>query len=260
MLYNLYNKFMNNNYDILTDGTNFSISNGIYDIIISDCFYFGYIKNNKPNISGFINHIIPHLAKYREDLHLQFLKNNNYDEDIARLIECNIYNIYLKTFDISNDSKRKIQLRINKENESSFREILYKHLNKYNLDFTNYIRTLLLDYSIKPLYQREYFSIYSLSKKIEYAIQHCKEIVIKTRSESINLIPITYEVNSTTAQSFLFGFASSSKDVITILEYSKIQNIIVLDNSHTLTQEDYNFIIDSIQKFFNDLNTSNNGE
>lgn len=105
----------------------------------------GFIKNNKPNISGFLNQLIYHLSQYREDLHNNFLRKNNNDSKLALIIEQNIYNVYLRTFDISNDSKVKIQLRINKQYMNSFINIVDNYLNKYNMDFTNYIRTLLLD-------------------------------------------------------------------------------------------------------------------
>lgn len=251
MLYKLYTSNMNyNDYNILIDGTNFSISNGIYDVIFKDSIYFGYEKNNRANISGFLNHIIPNLSEYREDLHLNFLKSNKNDEKMVKIIESNIYNVYLKTFDISNDSKRKIQLRINKENLSYFTKINDKLLNKYDLDFTNYIRSLLLDYAIKPLYQREYFSIYTTSKLILQAQKENRFVKFRTKNETITLVPTAIEICAETDQFYIFGFTTNEKTIVSGVKYSEIQSATILDQTIELCDGDCEEIMDFADSYF----------
>lgn len=249
---------MNDNF--LVDGTNFKIASGIYDVIYNDCIYFGYIKNDKPNISGFLNHIIHHLSQYREDLHEQFLKNNNYDSNLVLLIENNIYNTYLKTFDISNDAKHKIQLRINKEHLETFINIVDKYLHKYNLDFTKYIRTLLLEYAIKPLYQREYFSIYIYSKIILKALKNSQFIKVRTiDGENVRLVPIAIENDYLQNQSYLFGY-TQNKENIAIIKYSNIKAVTILDEYMGIEESDYDKLIETSNEFFEELASDKGGE
>lgn len=241
----------------LIDGTNFKISSGIYDIICSDCIYFGFIKNNKPNISGFLNHLIYHLSQYREDLHNDFLRKNNNNSELTLTIEQNIYNVYLKTFDISNDSKVNIQLRINKQYLNSFINIVDNYLNKYNMDFTNYIRTLLLDYAVKPLYQREYFYIYNFSKIILQAQKQCRFIKIRTEDESICFVPVGVEKFYLNEQFYIFGYTKNKEKIVTV-KYSKIKLVSLLDHQLELTDNDYKSIFDEIENFFDKLNNMEN--
>lgn len=238
--------------DFLIDGTNFKISSGIYDILYYDCIYFGFIKNDRPNISGFLNHLIYHLSQYREDLHLDFLKKNNNDSTLALTIEQNIYSVYLKTFDISNDSKKNIQLRINKQYKSTFIKIVDNYLNKYNMDFTNYIRTLLLEYAIKPLYQREYFNIYNYSKIILQAQKQSRLIKIRTNQESICFLPVGIEKFYLNDQFYVFGYTKNKEEIITI-KYATIKSVSLLDEKIDLTDNDYKLILEEIDKFFDDL-------
>lgn len=241
-----------NNLNFLIDGTNFKISSGIYEILSHDCIYFGFIKNNKPNISGFINHLIYHLSEYREDLHNDFLRHNNFNEKLALDIEHNIYNIYLKTFDISNDSKVTIQLRLNKQYIDTFIQIVDNQLSKYNLDFTNYIRTLLLEYAVKPLYQREYFFIYRYSKIILKAQKNSKFITIRTNDEIINIVPVAIEKDYIDNQSYIFGF-TKNKEQIVILKFSYIKAITSQDEFLLIDDNDYKLIIDEVVNFFTKL-------
>lgn len=245
---------MNN---FLIDGTNFKISSGIYDIIRYDCIYFGFIKNNKPNISGFLNHLIYHLSQYREDLHNDFLRKNNNNSELTLTIEQSIYNVYLKTFDISNDSKVNIQLRINKQYLDSFINIVDNYLNKYNMDFTNYIRTLLLDYAVKPLYQREYFYIYNFSKIILQAQKQCRFVKIRTENESICFVPVGVEKFYLNEQFYIFGYTKNKEKIVTV-KYSKIKFVSLLDYQLELTDNDYKYIFDEIENFFNKLNNMEN--
>ncbi len=233
----------------LIDGTNFNISNTLYDTLCSDCYYFGYIKNEKPNISGFLNHLIHHLSQYREDLHSNFLKTNNNNEELALNIEQNIYNVYLKTFDISDDSKVNIQLRINKQHLDTFIQIFDNHLNKYNMDFTNYIRTLLIDYAARPIYQREYFSIYNYSKIILQAQKQSKFINIRTENETIQMVPVGLEKFYLNEQFYLCGFTKNKEEIV-IIKYSQIKSVTPLENKLIINEKDYEAIIETINNYF----------
>lgn len=239
---------------LLTDGTNFKISNTIYDTLCADCFYFNFIKNERPNISGFLNHLIHHLSAYREDLHNDFLRENNNNE-LALIVERNIYNVYLKTFDISDDSKISIQLRLNKQYSETFATILDKYLNKYNIDFTNYIRTLLIDYASRPLYQREYFHIYRYSKIIFYAQNKSQFINLRTKTDAICVVPVGVEKFYLDDQLYIFGFSRQKEEIIAI-KYSEIKTITLLDEQISITDEDYEAIFETMEDFFNKLKNS----
>lgn len=239
------------NYDILVDGTNFKISKNIYDLLVRDCYYFGFVKNNKANISGFLNHLIYHLAVYREDLHNTFLKKNNNNVEIVSIIENNIYSIYLKEFDITDDTKKSIQLRINKEHKSIFVKIIDEYLEKYNLDFTNYIRTLLLEYAVRPLYQREYYNIYIYSQIIVNAQKLCKFVKVRTDNDQFIFVPVGIELSPFGEQIYIFGF-TKDKD-IAVIKYSEIKFISMLEYGLNIENDDYIKLFEKMHSFFNSI-------
>lgn len=236
----------------LIDGINFNISSSLYDTICGDCFYFGFIKNERPNISGYLNHLVYHLSQYREDLHSDFLKKNNNNKQLTLEIEQNIYNVYLRTFDISDDSKVNIQLRINKQHRDTFIYIVDHCLSKYNMDFTNYIRTLLLDYAARPIYQREYFSIYNYSKIILEAQKKSQFIKIRTENETICLVPVGFEKFYLNEQFYIAGFTKNKEEVV-IIKYSKIKTVTLLDNKLSIDDKDYEAIFETFEEYFDKI-------
>lgn len=230
--------------------TNFDVSEIIYNIIVNDSIYFNFIKNGNANISGFLNALIPNLALYRETLHSDFLKNNQNDKEITKLIERNIYNIYLKTFDLTDDSKHNIQLRINKENKEAFMNIQDIYLAKYDMTFSTYIKSLLYEYASRPLFQREMLFILKSKKELLKAIKQSKFINIRFNNNSRHkVLAVDIAVSPSTNENYIFGF-SENKDML-IVKLSSICNIISTNEKLTLSDEDYENISNLEYDFFN---------
>ena len=61
-------------HEYLYGSMNIKVSESISNILVGDCFRFGFIKNGEANFSGFINDIIPKLSKLREEKHNELLK------------------------------------------------------------------------------------------------------------------------------------------------------------------------------------------
>lgn len=233
--------------------TNFNVSEIIYNILYNDCIHFGFIKNDKANISGFLNMLIPNLALNREMLHSEFLKNNNNDENMAIIIEQNIYNIYLKTFDLTDDVKVNIQLRINKENKKEFLKIQDCYLKKYNMTFSMYIKTLLYEYAMRPLFQREILFILKVKNELLKALKQSLFVNFCLGDNlKIKMVPVDIAVNPKTDQNFIFGY-SINKD-IEVIKISFINDLSLTDEKLSLTNNEYKEIVDLEIEFFNDLN------
>ena len=60
---------------------------GTNQILKYEAKYYGFIKNGNPNISGFLNSLIPALSDYQEDLYEELLKYNNGDAETAKKVE-----------------------------------------------------------------------------------------------------------------------------------------------------------------------------
>lgn len=236
-------------YTNLIYQTNFNVSKILQDILVKDALHFGFEKNGKSNLNGFLNILLPNLIEYREDLHNEFLKYNNKDNKKVKLIEDNIYNVYLKTFDISEDAKVNIQIRINKENQINFLKIQNEFLQKYNVTFSRYIKTLLYEYASRPLFQRELFFIYKNKKTLLKAIKDYRySIIYLKNNEFYNIVPIDVFVEPKTTENYIFGY-TNLKDEIHCIKLSSVRDITISNDKANITEKDLNDLID-FEKIF----------
>ncbi|MGN1227923.1 MAG: hypothetical protein ACI4TX_04695 [Christensenellales bacterium] len=234
------------NYDF-KEATNLQLPDWVYDTLIFDCHYFNYIKNNTANISGFLNHLIPRLSKYREDLHGIFLDANDYNEDMVKIIEENIYNIYLSVINLDMDTSMIVPFRVNKSSRKDFYYIHDVLLNKYNMNFTNYVRTLLKEYAMKPLHQRELFNIYGNIKSINLAMQNQNILKIYLHSGVVvEFVPIV--VDKSGQVNFICG-CTESLDKVVVIRLNMIKEFSLLDRVVDVNEEVYGKINEIFTEF-----------
>ena len=75
--------------------TTLTVPISVYHLLQEDAFYNGYLKNGKPNISGFLNHLIPELSDHQNDLYNDLLRYHGWDAEKAKIGALSIYNVYL---------------------------------------------------------------------------------------------------------------------------------------------------------------------
>ena len=168
---------MKNSRLTFNSSTNFTLPIGVFHILQRDAYYYGFVKNEQPNVSGFLNNLIPALSDYQEDLFDKLLKYNNGDMKIARICARSIHNVYLHPFVFHDDGVINVPFRISKDKYDDFIVIHDERLAFYGTDFTNYVRTLLSEYTSKTLGQREYMYAFRKIYPLREAIQ--KKIVCK---------------------------------------------------------------------------------
>lgn len=228
---------MKTQHEYIYGTTNIKLSCSICNILVTDCFNFGYVKNNLANISGFLNNIIPKLSKLRESHHKELLKYNNSNEKITKIVESNIYNIYLKQFDLEEDNQINIPFRINNKSRDYFIYIEDILLPLFDIDFTNYIRSLLKEYSIKDNIKRElcYFSEHLCDLK--KFIQCSQFIKIYTKEKATHkIIPVSLEQSTIHNKNYIVGYDPVDASVI-IIELSVIKDISYLKDKFVLNDE-----------------------
>ncbi len=223
--------------------TNFNLPVTIFNTLIEDAFIFGYIKNNKANVSGLLNHLIPNLTEYRKDLHESFVKANNGDELFANKIEENIYKIYFNKYDYCDDAFVSVPFRVNKEHMQDFLNIVDKHLYSLNIDFTGFVRSLLVEYCSKRFNQREYFFYYKEINKIKYAILNSLICHFYLENKKTTFTPISVELSRISGANVVVGF-DTEDGCAHVLPISKIKKLVVADLSAPVTYEETEFAYD----------------
>lgn len=228
---------MKTQHEYIYGTTNIKLSASIFNILVIDCFNFGYIKNDLANISGFLNNIIPKLSKLRESHHNDLLEFNNNDEKITKIVESNIYNIYLKQFDLEDDNQINIPFRINNNSRNYFLYIEDNLLPLFDIDFTNYIRSLLKEYSIKDNIKRElcYFSEHL--SDLKKAIKNNQFIKIHTNYKDLyKIIPVSLEQSNVKCKNYIVGYDPVDTSII-FIEIAIIKDISYLKEKFILSDE-----------------------
>ncbi len=241
--------FMNNTKLTFFDPTNITLPIVIYNTLVNDAFHFGFIKNEQANLSGFLNCLIPCLADYRDDLHNNLLHANENNETLTNKIEENLYKVYFNKYDYCDDGMVIVPFRVNKAHLEDFLEIFDNKLSKYNMDFTGFIRSLLIEYSSKRLNQREYFFFYRKINEIKNACIKNNLCHFYSKTEKDCFIPVSIEVSQNSETNLVVGI-NQAKDMAFILPLAGIQRIIITDTREPVTEEDCEFIYDSLERYY----------
>lgn len=205
MCYNLYNGYMNNSRLTFNSSTNITLPIGVYQILRSDAYYYGFVKNGKPNVSGFLNKLIPALSDYQEDLFAELLKYHRGNAEYAQMCARSIHNVYLRPFAFHDDGVVNVPFRISKDRYDDFIMIHDERLAFYDTDFTNYVRTLLSEYASKTLGQREYLYAFRAISILREAIR--KEMICRfyTDEQIFVFVPVSIETSPVYGHNYVVG-------------------------------------------------------
>lgn len=235
--------------------TNFTVPFVIFDTLVADAFHFGFVKNGVANLSGLLNHLLPAMSDYREDLHFDFLKENDGDEELTIKIEECIYKTYFGKYDFYDDGMAKIPFRVNKIYYKDFMKIHDLLLAKYNMDFCNYVRSLLLEYATKRLSQREYFFYYRLMHDLKNAIANQYLCRFYEKKDRVAFIPLSLETSKLNEQNVIIGIGEAN-DEFYALPLASVQKIVVDDSKRfNITDDAYFAIQDFIAKYESEENS-----
>lgn len=229
--------------------TNFTVPTTIFNTLVSDAFHFGFVINEEANLSGLLNHLLPAMSKYREDLHADFLRQNNGDEELTRKTEECIYKTYFNKYDFCDDGVVTIPFRVNNAHYEDFLKIHDLLLPKYNMDFCNFVRSLLLEYATKRLCQREYFFHYRLIQDLKNAISNSYLCFFYDSKERMSFIPLSLETSKQNEQNIIIGI-NETNDEFCAFPLANVKKIIVDESaSFDIDEEDYYAIQDFFEEY-----------
>lgn len=226
---------MENSRLTFNTSTNFTLPIGVFQVLQDDAYYYGFIKNEKPNVSGFLNNLIPALSDYQEDLFQELLKYNNGNVEIAKICARSIHNVYLRPFAFRDDGVANVPFRISKDKYEDFMVIHDERLAFYDTDFTNYVRTLLSEYASKTLGQREYLYAFRTVLLLRRAIE--KSYVSKFYADggACSFVPVVVETSPVYGHNYIVGITKDNQPEA--IRLSKIQKISITEERFKVTAE-----------------------
>lgn len=226
---------MKNSRLTFNSSTNFTLPIGVFRVLQTDAYYYGFIKNEQPNISGYLNNLIPALSDYQEDLFGELLKYNNGDLQLAKLCAQSIHKVYLHPFTFHDDGVVNVPFRISKDKYDDFIIIHDERLTFYDTNFTNYIRTLLFEYSSKTLGQREYMYAFKMITLIREAIRKGNECKFYTNQKNYTFIPVSIELSPIYGHNYIVGIDCDNQPYA--IRLSETHKISVLNDRIIVTEK-----------------------
>lgn len=228
--------------------TNLSIPYSFYDVIYHDACYFGYLKGDTPNINGFLNHLIPSLSDFHDNLHRRFYAFLGGDEDSVRAVEQSIHHVYLDPFDIHYAASIKIPFRVTKKYMNDFLKIHDVKLDYYRTDFSNYVRNLLAEYTSRTISQRECLFAYRMLPVLSDAVAQGLVCRFYCKNEVFSFVPICLETSPATQRTLICGISPETNDDI-IVALASVLHIIPETTHCDFSEEECASLYEYIEKF-----------
>jgi len=228
------------------EGTLLKVSQGVHGLLTSDAEYFGFEKGGKANLSGFLNELIPQLALMRREFGSAALSEFK-NEKNAKVAEKAVFKLYLGTFDADDDAKKTISLRVNGKNRKYFTDIHDADLSLAGMDFAPYLKSLLNEYSVRPLWQREQCYQWSKIKKLREAIRERKRLRIRSADASLDLFPCSLDVSPVFGCCLVTGI-DCAKRAPTFFPLSEVEGFTVIDERHALSAAELNLIAEFMER------------
>ena len=188
---------------ILPDKFKIRISHFAYLTIIHDCKIFKCVKKDgSPNISSFINHLLPTLLKKREALHKK-IKHKLINSKVLKPIASKdsnyllgeletILDIPISTDYLLDELSEEIWIRPDKNTNLMYEKIWNIELAKYGLDFSQYMRFLLNDYCSLQQFKREELFFYKTLEYVRKITQKKNAIDVKIEDRYLTILPIEF--------------------------------------------------------------------
>ena len=250
-LYNLYNKNMNNYRLTFNTSNNITLPLTVYATLRKDAYEHGFIRNDKPNVSGFLNKLIPLLSDHQDILRQKVLKYADGNEDLTKFAEQCYQNVYRTPFDFHEDSFINVPFRINKEHYNDFLKIHDVKLSYYNTDFTNYVRCLLIDYASQIPGHRDKLFALSFSKELQYSMDNGYLCHFYCTDEIVSFFPISLERSPLNERLIVTGCTEDKAGVF--IELSKIKAINVDRKKISISEAECERLWKSLMDYFDEI-------
>ena len=239
---------MNNLRLTFNSSTNFTLPIGVFRVLQRDAYYYGFMKNEQPNVSGFLNNLIPALSDYQANLFGELLKYNNGNAEDAKKAARSIHNVYLHPFSFHDDGTVNVPFRISKDKYDDFIVIHDERLAFYDTDFTNYVRTLLSEYASKTLDQREYLYAFKMLSPIREAIRKGALCKFYTDDNTFSFVPVSIELSPIYDRNYIVGIDSDNQPKA--IRLSETHKISVMETKIKITKEMCELISDHLDKIY----------
>jgi hypothetical protein len=170
-------------------------------------------------------------------------KENRYLET-AKKVARSIHNVYLRPFTFHDDGVVNVPFRISQDKYNDFTLIHDKYLGFYDTDFTNYIRTLLVEYTSKTFSQREYLYAFRKIKNIREAIIKSNLCKFYNNGNCDIFVPVSIETSPVYDHNYIVGITNNIEAIA--IRLRDLQDTVLLNDKIKITEEMSNSIYECL--------------
>lgn len=219
----------------------------LYDLIEADARLFGFKKNGKSNINGFLNELLPSIIEVQDSITSSNFLSATKDQAssvIATSISCmdTVFKPLLSGNNIT------ISFRVNKAHEKDFKNIYENVLPIYNMDFSALLRTLLTFYTINRLAIRERFLHFKNYTEISNAIIENKQCLCFLKEKSLLLSCLVILVSPVSDRNVVLGIDPNTGHAYPI-PLHLITNAVVQDEVDGSMKNNLKFLKKAFEKY-----------
>lgn len=218
--------------------TSIKLPKDVYTTIKNDAWFFHYKKNNESNINGFLNDLIPCLSDYKIDCYQNLISESQENITLIQQSDKIFRAIAKAPYELFKSETKLVSFRINKEHYYDFIKIHDETLATFDVDFTEYIRDLLCDYSTKRLSIRERLLHYKHIKQLVDVIENHYFCTFYLQNEKLTFVPADMVTSPYTNANIIAGIVPEKK-AGAILPLAAVKKIVPQNKKGTLTQSDY---------------------
>lgn len=220
----------------------------LYGLIESDARLFGFIKNKKANINGFLNELLPSIVEMQMSTPINSPIFANMDEDTTKKLQG--ISLYFENFfkPLLKGNSVTVSFRVNKAHEKDFLDIYQNILGFYNMDFSLLVRSLLTYYIINRLAIRERFLYFRNYDEISNAIAEKKECLFFLKGETLRFSPVTLIVSPYSDRNILLGIEQET-GISHVMPFHLINKVIAQKKETQLTKRDLKYLKIALQTY-----------
>lgn len=199
----------------------------LYDLIDADARLFGFRKNGKSNINGFLNELLPSIIEAQSSIMAPAFFTNS-DEQTTNFLKGSVFFLDAIFKPLLKGNNVTISFRVNKAHERDFQKIYDNILPVYNMDFSTLLRSLLTFYVINRLAIRERLVYFKNYMEISNAIAENKQCLFFLKGESFRLSCAAILVSPISDRNVLLGIDPATGKIsatpFALIERAIIQN------------------------------------
>lgn len=234
----------------------------VYATLFRDAWHFHYIKNERSNINGYLNDLLPGLAAYQNNSYELFNATAGVEYGGIAKSEKLFASFSQAAINLFGEEETvTVSFRVNQQNMNIFLHIHDVLLPKFDMSYTEFIRNLLMHYATYKLAIRERLLHYNVLSDLAIAVRENRECYIYAEQYPINqpkqlnpshrlhCVPFSLVSSPYSGTNIILCFDNKKIQGL-VLPLACVKKVILLDKRHKIEKKEHRLIRQTLNRFY----------